>query len=191
MEKTVGKRFGHLKGYRFVGYTVTCRDNDAVVRKLMLTNNAVKRDLVGRRLHRLRRGRDLIEEKDVYDVFAIVHLKDLRLEPYCKRFICVGCRNSAQVDGIEEEKSNVCDPYGLARLLFDLLCNLSHTLRFTHTGRSPEHNRGQNFRRNIIFNDRAIRSFKDVDHSFNGKCRHIVTHDAFLSNPNSLSIFSI
>ena len=67
----------------------------------LLLFNPIERDLICRRLHRLRRGRYFIKEKYVNNVRAVVHLKNLRLEPNSQGLVRVGGRNSSKIYRIE------------------------------------------------------------------------------------------
>ena len=89
MQNTVGKCFRHFESNRFVGGSVACRDNNTVIGQAMLSNHSIKSDLIRRRLNRLRCGGNFVKEQNVDDIVGIVHLEDLRLEPYGKGFVSV------------------------------------------------------------------------------------------------------
>ena len=95
MQESVCKRLRHLVCHRFICGTVTRCDHNAVIGQSVLSDNAVKGYLIRRRLNRLRCGRYLIKEEDIYNIIARIHLKDLRLQPNGKRLIRVGGWDSA------------------------------------------------------------------------------------------------
>ena len=139
VQKTVSQGFRHFERHGLVCCPVTGSDHDTVVWQLMLTHNAVKGNLISRGLHRLRSGRNFIQKQDIYHIFAGVHLEDLRLQPNCQGLVCIGGRNTTQIDGIKQQQSHIGDNSTLAGILLDFSCQLANRLRFTDTGRTPQH----------------------------------------------------
>ena len=82
MQQPVCKCFWHLKSNRFISYSVSRRNNYAIIWQLVFTNHPIKRYLICRRLHRLWRCRNFIQKQNAYDEYdAIIdELKSKRVE---------------------------------------------------------------------------------------------------------------
>ncbi len=94
----------------------------------MLTYGLIESYLISRCLHRLRCCGYLIEEKDIHDIGRLVHIEYLRTQPYRELLIGIRRGDTAKVDGVEQEKTDIRHFHPLTRMLGNLRCDLPDRL---------------------------------------------------------------
>ena len=75
MHQTVCQCFRHFERYGFICHTVSGGNHDAIIGKLVLSDNSVQCNLISRRLNRLRRCGDFIKKQDVDNIVTCIHLE--------------------------------------------------------------------------------------------------------------------
>ena len=164
MTEPVCQCFRHIVSYRLVSHTIARRYDNTILRQLMFPDHSIQRDLIGRCLRRRRSRRNLVKEQYVHCFRRLVHLKDFWFEPNGKRFVCIGCRDAAQIDRVKKEQAHIRDRTSSPGLRRDTLRNLPHALGFADTRRPPKHDRRERRKRRPVVYERNVSRTQQVYH---------------------------